>query len=141
LADNGVTPSADRREVAIDLRQDWLAALRAAGFDPAARTAWLAEGLLMNLPAEAQDRLFILIGELSPAGSRVSAETAERRQQVREWFRKVADELGSGGNRRRRGADVSRRPPRGRRGLAQQRRLARSRAAVDRRDAPAGPLD
>jgi methyltransferase (TIGR00027 family) len=94
LADNGVTASADRREVAIDLRQDWPAALRAAGFDPAARTAWLAEGLLMNLPAEAQDRLFILIGELSPAGSRVSAETAERRQQVREWFRKVADELG-----------------------------------------------
>lgn len=94
LADNGVTASADRREVAIDLRQDWPAALRAAGFDPAARTAWLAEGLLMNLPAEAQDRLFILIGELSPAGSRVSAETAERRQQVRERFRKVADQLG-----------------------------------------------
>src|SRR5207302_5522316 len=41
LAENGVTPSADRREVAIDLRQDWPAALRAAGFDPAARTAWL----------------------------------------------------------------------------------------------------
>ncbi|BBX64503.1 putative S-adenosyl-L-methionine-dependent methyltransferase [Mycobacterium saskatchewanense] len=99
LAEHGVTPSADRREVAIDLRQDWPAALRAAGFDPAARTAWLAEGLLMYLPAEAQDRLFTLIGELSPPGSRVSAETApthadERRQQMRERFRKVADELG-----------------------------------------------
>jgi methyltransferase (TIGR00027 family) len=99
LAENGVTPSADRREVAIDLRQDWPAALRAAGFDPAARTAWLAEGLLMYLPAEAQDRLFAQIGELSPAGSRVSAETApahadERRQQMRERFRKVADEMG-----------------------------------------------
>ena len=99
LAESGVTPSADRRAVAIDLRQDWPSALRAAGFDPAARTAWLAEGLLMYLPAEAQDRLFTLIGELSPAGSRVSAETApahadERRQQMRERFRKVADELG-----------------------------------------------
>jgi methyltransferase (TIGR00027 family) len=99
LADNGVTPSADRREVAIDLRQDWPAALRDAGFDPTARTAWLAEGLLMYLPAEAQDRLFTQIGELSPAGSRVSAETApahadERRQQMRERFRKVSDELG-----------------------------------------------
>jgi methyltransferase (TIGR00027 family) len=99
LAENGVTPSADRREVAIDLRQDWPAALRDAGFDPTARTAWLAEGLLMYLPAEAQDRLFTLIGELSPAGSRVSAETApahadERRQEMRERFRKVADELG-----------------------------------------------
>src|ERR1700739_4764626 len=99
LAESGVAPSADRRAVAIDLRQDWPSALRAAGFDPAARTAWLAEGLLMYLPAEAQDRLFTLIGDLSPAGSRVSAETApahadERRQQMRERFRKVADELG-----------------------------------------------
>jgi methyltransferase (TIGR00027 family) len=99
LAENGVTPSADRRAVAIDLRQDWPAALRAAGFDPAARTAWLAEGLLMYLPAEAQDQLFTQIGELSSAGSRVSAETApahadERRQQMRERFRKVADEMG-----------------------------------------------
>ncbi len=99
LAENGVAPSADRREVAIDLRNDWPAALREAGFDPTARTAWLAEGLLMYLPAEAQDRLFTQIGELSPAGSRVSAETApahadERRQQMRERFRKVADEIG-----------------------------------------------
>jgi methyltransferase (TIGR00027 family) len=99
LAENGVNPTADRREVAIDLRQDWPAALRAAGFDPTQRTAWLAEGLLMYLPAEAQDRLFTLIGELSPAGSRVSAETApnhaeERRQLMRERFRKVADEIG-----------------------------------------------
>ena len=44
LAKNGATPSAERREVAIDLRQDWPAALRAAGFDPSERTAWLAEG-------------------------------------------------------------------------------------------------
>src|ERR1700761_6063259 len=99
LAENGVTPSADRREVAIDLRQDWPAALRAAGFDPTAPTAWLAEGLLMYLPAEAQDRLFTQIGELSATGSRVSAETApnhadERRQQMRERFKKVADEIG-----------------------------------------------
>src|SRR6185312_12882517 len=99
LAENGVTPKAYRRAVAIDLRQDWPAALRAAGFDPAARTAWLAEGLLMYLPAEAQDRLFTLIGELSPAGSRVAAETApmhadERRQQMRERFKKVAEEIG-----------------------------------------------
>ncbi|MDT5147964.1 MAG: hypothetical protein QOC58_2609 [Mycobacterium sp.] len=99
LSEHGVTPSADRREVPIDLRQDWPAALRAAGFDPTARTAWLAEGLLMYLPAEAQDRLFTQIGDLSPAGSRVSAETApehadERRQQMRERFKKVADEIG-----------------------------------------------
>ena len=53
----------------------------------------------MYLPAEAQDRLFTQIGELSPAGSRVAAETApmhadERRQQMRERFKKVAEEIG-----------------------------------------------
>jgi methyltransferase (TIGR00027 family) len=99
LAENGVTPAADRRAVPIDLRQDWPAALRAAGFDPTARTAWLAEGLLMYLPADAQDRLFTQIGELSPAGSRIAAETAsahddDRRQQISERFKKVADALG-----------------------------------------------
>ncbi len=72
LAENGVTPSAGRREVPADLRQDWPAALRDAGFDPTARTAWLAEGLLMYLPAEAQDRLFTQVGAVSvrAAGSR-----------------------------------------------------------------------
>lgn len=99
LADNGVTPSAERRAVAVDLRQDWPSALREAGFDPAARTAWLAEGLLMYLPAEAQDRLFTLIGELSPAGSRIAAETAashadERREQMRARFKKIAEQIG-----------------------------------------------
>lgn len=44
LAAHNVTPTAQRRAVAIDLRQDWPAALTAAGFDPAAPTAWLAEG-------------------------------------------------------------------------------------------------
>ena len=33
----------------------------------------------MYLPAAAQDRLFTQIGELSPPGSRVSAETAPAR--------------------------------------------------------------
>ena len=58
LADLGAAPSADRRTVGIDLRDDWPAALRAAGFDPTQPTAWIAEGLLVYLPPEAQDRLF-----------------------------------------------------------------------------------
>lgn len=99
LAEHGVTPSAERREVPIDLRQNWPATLRGAGFDSAAPTAWLAEGLLMYLPAEAQDRLFAQITELSAPGSRIAVETAashadERRQEMRERFQKVADQLG-----------------------------------------------
>src|ERR1700759_3610016 len=99
LASHGATPSADRRAVAIDLRQDWPAALIGAGFDPTVPTAWLAEGLLMYLPADAQDRLFGQISELSAAGSRVAAETAanhgdERRQEMRERLDRVAAKLG-----------------------------------------------
>ncbi len=99
LAAHGAEPTAQRHEVAVDLRQDWPTALRAAGFDPARPTAWLAEGLLMYLPAEAQDRLFEEITELSAPGSRVSAEAVrhhdeQRRRQMRERWEKMADEMG-----------------------------------------------
>jgi methyltransferase (TIGR00027 family) len=99
LAAHGAAPTADLHEVAIDLRQDWPAALKAAGFDPSQPTAWLAEGLLMYLPAEAQDRLFEQITELSAPGSRLSAEAVrhhdeERRARMRERWEKMADDLG-----------------------------------------------
>ena len=70
----GATPTATRRAVAVDLRDDWPAALRSAGFDPDRPSAWSAEGLLMYLPAEAQDRLFDTITALSAPGSRVATE-------------------------------------------------------------------
>lgn len=99
LAEHGVTTSAERREVPMDLRQDWPGALRGVGFDPAAPTAWLAEGLLMYLPATAQDRLFEQITALSAPGSRIAAETAanhadERRQQMSARFKEVAEQIG-----------------------------------------------
>ncbi|SPM28824.1 class I SAM-dependent methyltransferase [Mycobacterium terramassiliense] len=76
LAELGARPTAERRVVAIDLREDWPAALRAAGFDPAQPTAWSAEGLLGYLPPEAQDRLLDTITELSAPGSRLATESA-----------------------------------------------------------------
>lgn len=75
LAGLGAEPTAQRRVVAADLRDDWPAALRAAGFDPARPTAWSAEGLLGYLPPEAQDRLLDTITELSAPGSRVATES------------------------------------------------------------------
>ena len=65
-------------EVPIDLRHDWPAALRDAGFDASLPTAWLAEGLLMYLPADAQDRLFEQVTELSAPGSRVAVGDRRR---------------------------------------------------------------
>ena len=84
LDQHGAAPAAVRREVPIDLRFDWPKALRDAGFDASVPTAWLAEGLLMYLPADAQDRLFERVTESSAPGSRIAAETvglhsAERR--------------------------------------------------------------
>ena len=74
LADLGDAPLADRREVAVDLRDDWGRALTDAGFDPSAPTAWIAEGLLIYLPATAQDQLFAGIDALSSPGSWVAVE-------------------------------------------------------------------
>jgi len=74
LHDYGVEPRCHRVGVAVDLRQDWPKALQQAGFDPSAPSAWSAEGLLMYLPATAQDLLFDRIQGLTAAGSRVGIE-------------------------------------------------------------------
>jgi methyltransferase (TIGR00027 family) len=74
LAGIGAEPTATRRTIPIDLRAEWPAALQAAGLDTTAPTAWLAEGLLIYLPAEAQDRLFDNITALSAPGSTIATE-------------------------------------------------------------------
>jgi methyltransferase (TIGR00027 family) len=74
LAGLGAQPTADRHAVAIDLRDDWPAALIPAGFDPAQPAAWIAEGLLGYLSAEAQDRLLDQITALSTPGSWFATE-------------------------------------------------------------------
>jgi methyltransferase (TIGR00027 family) len=99
LAGNDVKPAATLHQVPVDLRNDWPTALREKGFDSGRPTAWLAEGLLMYLPADAQDRLFTLITELSAPGSRIAAEAVgvssdERRAQMQERFDTIANELG-----------------------------------------------
>ncbi|AFS12823.1 MULTISPECIES: class I SAM-dependent methyltransferase [Mycobacterium] len=74
LGDLGAEPTAQRRTVAIDLRDDWASALRAAGFDPQAPSAWSAEGLVVYLPDDAQDALFDNVTSLSAPGSRLAFE-------------------------------------------------------------------
>ncbi len=75
LAELGAQASADRRTVAVDLRDDWPAALCEAGFDRSQASAWSAEGLLGYLPPEAQDRLLDNITGLSATGSRLAIES------------------------------------------------------------------
>lgn len=102
LAEHGALPTAQLRTVSIDLREDWPAALRAAGFDPALPTAWSAEGLLGYLPPEAQDQLLDTITALSAPGSRLATESipsldGDTEVQARKQMRESAERMRSHG--------------------------------------------
>jgi len=113
LAQIGAEPTAERRAVGIDLRDDWPTALRDNSFDTKAPTAWIAEGLLPYLPPDAQDQLLDNITALSAPGSRLATEnitdmsvfTDERARSLRSSWRKhgldidVADLVWAGDRR------------------------------------------
>ncbi|WP_326547870.1 class I SAM-dependent methyltransferase [Mycolicibacterium sp. ND9-15] len=101
LAELGAEPTAERRALAVDLRDDWPKVLLDNGFDPAQPTAWIAEGLLIYLPPEAQDLLFDRIDELSAPGSRVACEhipdvsmfSDERSREIAERLKTYGHEI------------------------------------------------
>ncbi|MCX2934682.1 class I SAM-dependent methyltransferase [Mycobacterium sp. CVI_P3] len=102
LAAQGAAPTCDRRTVAMDLRFDWATALREAGFDPQAPTAWSAEGLLGYLPPEAQDRLLDTVTELSAPGSRIAIDTAPpsnpaEQEESRERMQEISEQWSKNG--------------------------------------------
>ncbi|MGP2436033.1 class I SAM-dependent methyltransferase [Streptomyces sp. JW3] len=68
------TPRAARVPVPVDLRADWVGALAGAGFDPAAPSVWLAEGLLFYLSPAAETGLIDSVDRLSAAGSALAYE-------------------------------------------------------------------
>lgn len=91
LAGLGAEPAAQRRTVAIDLRDDWPSALVAAGLDTAHPTAWSAEGLLPYLPPDAQDRLFDNIAALSAPGSRIATEHLDMHNVPSDWAQRLTE--------------------------------------------------
>jgi methyltransferase (TIGR00027 family) len=95
LSSYGAAPSANLHAVAVDLREDWPAALIGAGFQPAEPTAWLAEGLVAYLPSDAQDRLFEMCTALSAPDSRLAVEAFTMRidGNKQRWTR-MRDRLG-----------------------------------------------
>ena len=102
LAELGAAPTTDRRTVAIDLRNDWPAALADAGFDRSQPTAWIAEGLLGYLPPEAQDRLLDNVSALSANGSRLATEAIPDmpdvdQEKARELMREATEKWRSHG--------------------------------------------
>lgn len=111
LAALGAQPTVALQTVPVDLRQDWPAALRQAGFDPDEPTAWSAEGLLAFLPPQAQDSLLDNVTALSGDGSRFVADifwnSPDGRQALeaaaRKWYEHglevELDDLGYPGDR------------------------------------------
>ncbi len=67
-----------RITVAVDLREDWPAALAAAGHDPATPPVWIAEGLLIYLPKDAVELLLARISAQSATGSRMGLTLGTR---------------------------------------------------------------
>lgn len=64
-------PGCERITISGDLRDDWPAALRAAGLRPDEPTAWVAEGLLVYLSPDDVDQLLDRVTDLSAPGSRL----------------------------------------------------------------------
>ncbi len=78
LAAAHAVPACERVVVPCDLRDDWPAALRAAGLDPARPTAWIAEGLLVYLSPADANRLLTGVTGLSAPGSRLGLTLTTR---------------------------------------------------------------
>ncbi|MBB4908419.1 SAM-dependent methyltransferase [Actinophytocola algeriensis] len=65
----------DRRQVGVDLRaDDWTDRLLAAGYDPAAPSVWLLEGLLYYIPEPDVHRILDGVRAMTAPGSLVAAD-------------------------------------------------------------------
>lgn len=74
LAARSATPTCVRNVVGSDLRGPWSGQMIERGFDPGVPTAWVAEGLLAYLPADAEQRLVQHVTDLSAAGSQLALD-------------------------------------------------------------------
>ncbi|NJQ05605.1 class I SAM-dependent methyltransferase [Streptomyces lonarensis] len=74
LDELAAVPRGGRVAVPVDLRDDWVSALTGAGFDSAAPSIWLAEGLLFYLPPEAETYLVETVDRLTADGSALAFE-------------------------------------------------------------------
>jgi methyltransferase (TIGR00027 family) len=92
VEENGFAPRAERITIAIDLRDDWPAALRAAGFDPALPSAWVVEGLLVYLDQASVDRLMRDVAALAAPGSRLGL-TASSGASIDSWRDAVGEDV------------------------------------------------
>ncbi len=74
LAGSGAKRRVDCKTIPVNLSDDWISALAAAGHDPSRPTTWFAEGVLFYLPEEGARQVLRDAAELSAPGSRVAAD-------------------------------------------------------------------
>jgi len=75
LDDARASAVCERRTVVADIRDDWAPALLDAGYDPAVRAVWLAEGLLFYLPEPSVHELLETTAKLSCRDSTLGTDT------------------------------------------------------------------
>ncbi|MER6385805.1 SAM-dependent methyltransferase [Streptomyces sp. NPDC001250] len=98
LAGMDARPRVERREVAVDLRRDWLPRLAAAGFDRARPTLWIAEGLMFFLTPDQATGLLRTLGSASATGSWLCVDFVSQallRSPFSEEFRRKLEEDGT----------------------------------------------
>jgi methyltransferase (TIGR00027 family) len=78
LAAQRAVPGCERITIPGDLRDDWPAALRAAGLRPDQPAVWVAEGLLVYLSPDDVDQLLDRVTSLSAPGSRLGLTSRSR---------------------------------------------------------------
>ncbi|WP_158603452.1 class I SAM-dependent methyltransferase [Micromonospora radicis] len=96
----------ERRTVATDFTGEWGPALLDAGFDPAARTVWFAEGLLFYLPAPLATAVATQAAELSAVGSRIAVDLIGTGIFRLRYMRPFLDKLVEAGSPWRFGTDT-----------------------------------
>lgn len=87
LAAAGAVPRCDRRPIGVDLeRDDWPGRLRAAGFQPAIPSAWLAEGFFAYLERAAVARVLADMASLAAPGSRLCLDVVSQSLLTSKWM-------------------------------------------------------
>jgi methyltransferase (TIGR00027 family) len=85
LTASGAPPRCVRRPVRADLREDWTAALRAAGFEARRPAAWIVEGLTPYLDERRLHTLLRRLSAVAAPGSLLGLDVLSRRYFAAPW--------------------------------------------------------
>jgi methyltransferase (TIGR00027 family) len=95
LEPTGAVERCDRREIPVNLADDWPTALRDAGFEPDRPTVWFAEGVLFYLPEELARQVMQRTATLSAPGSEAGVDLIGtgifRFKYMREFLRRLEE--------------------------------------------------